>query len=118
MIELMPTISTAIGIANRLKDIGDKLKHAELKELIGDLKLQLADLKIGIADLIEEIDSLRRKIVSLDSSKCENRNAAKNAAVLASTPWSGPRALIENQSRARGYLRNCFGRHAKAPLLT
>ncbi|MGE3466094.1 MAG: hypothetical protein AB7J13_04110 [Pyrinomonadaceae bacterium] len=71
MIELLPTLTTAIGLANKLKAIGDNLKHAELKELIGDLKLQLADLKIGMADLIEENDSLKRQVASIQNADGE-----------------------------------------------
>jgi regulator of replication initiation timing len=72
MIELLPALSNALGLVNKLKDVGDKLKHAELKELIGDLKLQLADLKIGMADLIEENDSLRRQVAQLQNANGES----------------------------------------------
>ena len=68
MVELLPTLSTALTLANKLREIGDNLKHAELKELIGDLKLQLADLKIGTADLIEENDSLKRQLASIQNA--------------------------------------------------
>ena len=79
MVELLPTLSTALTLANKLREIGDNLKHAELKELIGDLKLQLADLKIGTADLIEENDSLKRQLASIQNAdgdpcpKCRQR---------------------------------------------
>lgn len=79
MIELLPTVTSAIGLANKLKEIGDTLKHAELKGVIGDLKLQLADVKIGMADLLEENDSLKRQLASVQNAdgnpcpKCGNR---------------------------------------------
>lgn len=80
MIELLPALTSAIGLANKLKEVGDILKHAELKELIGDLKLQLADLKIGMADLMEENDSLKRQLEAINKAdgdpcpKCGKRS--------------------------------------------
>lgn len=71
MIEVLPALNNALGLANKLKDIGDKIKHAELKGIIGDLKLQLAELKIGMADLIEENDKLKRQLADLQNPKGE-----------------------------------------------
>jgi hypothetical protein len=69
MIELLPVLNTAINLVGKLRDISDKLKHAELKSLIADLTLQMADLKIGMAGLLEENDDLKRKIRKLESSE-------------------------------------------------
>lgn len=77
MIELLPTLSSAISIVSKLNEINESLKNAEFKDLIGDLKLQLADLKIGMADLIEENDSLKRELSSLknaDGDPCPRCN--------------------------------------------
>ncbi len=79
MIELLPALATALTLANKLKEIGNKLKHAELIDLIGDLRIQLANLKIGTADLLEENDSLKRKLTGLQNAegdpcpKCRSR---------------------------------------------
>ncbi len=69
MIELLPTLTAAIGLSNKIREISDKLKHAELKELLGDMRLQLADVKIGMADLIEENDTLKRQLASIQNAE-------------------------------------------------
>lgn len=68
MIELLPTLTTAIGLANKLGQLSTKLKHAEVMDIVGDLRIELANLKIGTADLLEENDALKRQITSFTST--------------------------------------------------
>jgi uncharacterized protein with PIN domain len=82
MIELLPTITTAISLANRVKEIGDRLKHAELTDAIADLRLQLASLKIGMADLMEENDSLKRQVARFDSAEGDRCPRCKKSAYV------------------------------------
>ena len=73
------TVSTAITIATRLREISKNIKDAEFKNLLADLNLELADAKLKIADLISENAVLRGKLNSLTSAtgercpKCNNR---------------------------------------------
>jgi hypothetical protein len=67
MIELLPSLSAAISTLQKIKEVTDKQRFAELKNLIGDLSLQLADLKIGMAALIEENHDLVRQLRALEN---------------------------------------------------
>jgi regulator of replication initiation timing len=71
MIDVIDSISTAVTIARRIKEINDKIKDAELKNYIGDLMNELGDLKIAIAELKEENAELkmRRNKENLDNEK-------------------------------------------------
>lgn len=68
MIELLPALDTAIGLVKKLKEVGNKLKHSELMNLVGDLSLELANMKIGMSDLIEENDGLKRRLASIENA--------------------------------------------------
>ena len=63
--ELVSTVSTAIELVKKARDLTSTLRHAELKNIIGDLSLQLADVKIGMADLVEENHRLKKELESL-----------------------------------------------------
>ncbi len=59
--EIMNTISTALSIASRLKEIGKNINDAEFKNLLADLSLELADAKFKIAEVVEENARLKEK---------------------------------------------------------
>lgn len=79
MVEILSTLSAALGIASRLKEIGKNISDAEFKNLLADLSLQLADAKLKIADVVEENVKLKSRILELESvegekcPKCINR---------------------------------------------
>jgi DNA-directed RNA polymerase subunit RPC12/RpoP len=79
MSDLISTVSTAISLANRLREISKNVEEAEFKNLLADLNLELADAKLKIADLISENATLKDKLNSLTSAtgetcpKCNNR---------------------------------------------
>jgi len=79
VIEIMNTISTALSIASRLKEIGKNINDAEFKNLLADLSLELADTKLKIVEVVEENAKLKEKILELESAdgekcpKCGNR---------------------------------------------
>jgi len=79
MADLIATITTAISIAKKLKDISDRIKDVELKGTIADLSLELAELKTRLADVITENVALREKVKALETAegdpcpKCHKR---------------------------------------------
>lgn len=79
MPDIISTVSTAITIASRLRDISKNIEDAEFKNLLADLNLELADAKLKISELVIENAELKEKIHSLTSAsgercpKCNNR---------------------------------------------
>lgn len=79
MADLISTVSAAISLAGRLREISKNIEDAEFKNLLADLSLELADAKLKIADLVSENADLKEKLKSLTSStgekcpKCNNR---------------------------------------------
>jgi predicted RNA-binding Zn-ribbon protein involved in translation (DUF1610 family) len=79
MSDLISTVTTAIGLASRLREISKNIEDAEFKNILADLSLELADTKLKMADLISENASLKEKLDSVTSStgelcpKCNNR---------------------------------------------
>lgn len=79
MADIISTVSTAITLATRLREISKNIEVAEFKNLLADLSLELADAKFKLADLVAENAELREKLHSLTSAtgercpKCNNR---------------------------------------------
>ena len=46
--DIVTTISTAISLTSRLKEISENIRDAEFKNLLADLTLELADAKIKL----------------------------------------------------------------------
>jgi len=76
--DIISTLSTAITLATRLREISKNIEDAEFKNLLADLSLELADAKLTIADLVAENAGLKEKLHSLTSAtgercpKCNN----------------------------------------------
>lgn len=79
MADIITSLSTAITLATRLREISKNIEDAEFKNLLADLSLELADAKFTIADLMNENADLKEKINALASAtgetcpKCNNR---------------------------------------------
>ena len=79
MTDLVSTISIAISLASRLREISKNIESAEFKNVLADLSLELAEAKLKMADLISENASLKEALASLTSAtgekcpKCNNR---------------------------------------------
>jgi DNA-directed RNA polymerase subunit RPC12/RpoP len=76
--DLISSVSTAITLATRLREISKNIEGAEFKNLLADLSIELADAKLKIADLVSENAELKDKMHSLTSAtgercpKCNN----------------------------------------------
>src|SRR5690606_27986653 len=79
MADIISSVSTAITLATRLREISKNIENAEIKNLLADLSLELADAKLKMADLISENAAMKEKLNSLTSAtgelcpKCNNR---------------------------------------------
>jgi regulator of replication initiation timing len=79
MVGLLSSITTAITIAKRLRDVSDKIKDADFKNLLAELTLNLADIKMQLAEVLEENTQLKAKVRALEAvegdpcPKCHKR---------------------------------------------
>src|SRR5260370_13486539 len=71
MPEIVSSISSAIAIAKKLREVSDKIKDADLKNLLADLTLELAEIKTHLAEVMEENTRLKAKISDLESTEGE-----------------------------------------------
>jgi hypothetical protein len=78
MSEIFSTIASAIATAKKLKELSDKARDAEFKNLVADLHLQLAEARTQLADLMQDNTKLKDKIQSLESFQGDPVQAAGN----------------------------------------
>jgi len=71
MPEIFSSISSAIAIARKLKEVSDKTKDADFRNLLPDLNLELAEIKTQLAEVMEENTRLKAKISDLESTEGE-----------------------------------------------
>lgn len=84
---LLSSVSDAIAIVKKLKEVSDKIKNAELMNLLADLNLHLAEIKMQLAEVTTENVGLRASVRALESvdgdpcPKCHKRgwNIEKSA---------------------------------------
>lgn len=79
MADIIASVSTALSLTKRLREIGKNIEDAEFKNLLADLSLELADAKLKILELVTENTELKEKLSSISSAtgelcpKCNNR---------------------------------------------
>ncbi len=69
--DLITTVSTAISLTKRLREISEKIKNAEFTNIIADLNIELAELKLTMAAMMEEKIELEKRIKELESVEGE-----------------------------------------------
>ncbi len=69
MVDIVSSISTAITIAKKLKEISSNIQDAEFKNLLADLSLELADTKLRLSEIVVENSALKEEISKLKHSK-------------------------------------------------
>jgi len=67
--DIISSISTAITIAKRLKEISKNVEDAEFKNLLADLSLELADTKLRLSEIVVEVSELKEENAKLKHSK-------------------------------------------------
>ena len=71
VVDIISSVSTAISLASRLREISKNIENAEFKNLLADLSLELADAKLKIAGLLSENAELNKKLQALTSAEEE-----------------------------------------------
>ncbi|MCA9499131.1 MAG: hypothetical protein MRJ67_09320 [Nitrospirales bacterium] len=69
MNEIINSITTAITLAKRLKEISNNIQDAEFKNLLADLSLELADTKLRLSEIVVENSDLKEEISRLKHSQ-------------------------------------------------
>ena len=64
-VDAVNALTTALGIAKKLREVADRVKDADVKLLIADLSIQLADARQEQADLMNEVTDLRQPVQAL-----------------------------------------------------
>ena len=77
MPDIISSVSTAITLAKKLKEISINIKNAEFKNLLADLSIELADVKMRLAEVMGENASLKNEIQYIKSQA----NAGSNLKV-------------------------------------
>ena len=62
--DIITSVTTAITIAKRLKEISNKIEDAEFRNLLADLNLELAETKNTLSELIMENSDLKQQLHS------------------------------------------------------
>ena len=79
MADLIASLSTALSLASRLREISANIRDAEFKNLLADLTLQLADVKMQMAEVMEQNRLLTARVRELEQAdgepcpKCRKR---------------------------------------------
>ena len=73
MADIISSVSTAITLAGRLREISKNIENAEFKNLLADLSLELADAKLKMADLMKEKLNALTSATGELCPKCNNR---------------------------------------------
>lgn len=80
MTDLIASLSTALSLTSRLREISANIRDAEFKNLLADLSLQLADMKLKLADVMEQNRVLTERVRELEQAdgepcpKCRKRS--------------------------------------------
>ncbi|NLF99548.1 MAG: hypothetical protein GX565_05285 [Lentisphaerae bacterium] len=69
MADLISAVTTAIGIARKLREVEERLHDAELKCLLADLSLELAETKVKLSELIQENQQLKQQVAKLECAE-------------------------------------------------
>jgi hypothetical protein len=67
--DIISPINNSIALLTRLKEISNKIKEAEIRNIIADLNNELADVKLAAANLKEQIVGLREENAALKHHK-------------------------------------------------
>jgi len=69
--DIISSLSSAITLSTRLREISKNIENAEFKNLLADLSLELADAKLKISELVNENTELKEGLQSLKTASGE-----------------------------------------------
>jgi len=65
MADISSTVTTAVTIVTRLREIGESFENGEFKSLVADLGLELDDVQLKIAEILLENKAMKEKLDTL-----------------------------------------------------
>ncbi len=71
MVDVLTTVTGAIGLTKKLLELTVVAKDAKAKMIVADLQIQLAQLKTRLAELIDENTHLKQEIKNATSTVAE-----------------------------------------------
>jgi hypothetical protein len=69
--DLIQAMGHAVDLARRLRQLNEKLKNAEMSNLLGDLALELGEIKLRLADVLAENAALKEKVMQLERAETD-----------------------------------------------
>lgn len=67
--DILLAVNSAFSLLSKLKEVSEKSKDAELKNIIADLVNELADVKLAAADLKEQVIIFKTRIAELEHQR-------------------------------------------------
>lgn len=111
MADVLSSVSAAIGIATRLKEISLNIRDAEFKNLLADLSLELADVKLKLAEVITENASLKEDNVKLRE---QIRNLESGSKTSRDLTYEAPFYWLMRDGKRDGpFCQKCYDSKAK-----
>jgi hypothetical protein len=87
---MIEELSTALSVANQLREMQKRIKDVEFKGLLADLQLALADVKVRCAALEEENIRLKRELAETKNRKDLRKNiVSRDGLYYLNTPVEG-----------------------------
>ena len=71
MVDVIATVTGAIGLTKQLFELATVAKDAKAKLVVADLQIQLAELKTKLAELIDENTQLKQEVKKATSNVAE-----------------------------------------------
>jgi len=84
------SIQAAIELARRLKQLSEKLRDVELKNMAADLSLQLADVKVRLAEVLDENGRLKARLLLFESHSSRAEALVIRGGLYFSNSGDGP----------------------------
>mgnify|MGYP001198615759 CR=1 FL=1 len=110
MISISSLESIITGLKT-VKDINDKLKNAELSNIIADLMMNTADLKINVSNLQLENHELKQKLSEKDNHKMifkdnmyySEKENGENDGPFCSACYDSKKIIVRMHDRGEGH---------------
>lgn len=71
MVDIIASITSAIGLAKQLIKLADESKNVEMKAAVASLTVELADLKMQLAELMNENTDLKQTLKEISDRRAE-----------------------------------------------
>jgi hypothetical protein len=80
--DVLSMVGTAVGTIQKLREVSDKIKNADMRSLLADLQMQVADIKIEAARLKQENSDLQQALKQEQERKATAKKLVHREGVL------------------------------------